>query len=83
MSLSSTNTTINGDSGNVSQEEHDEDQERYFDKIERLKRTENEVRKFSSLLVIFARFIFLESSSSINSSDKKIRHVTKMGTNDG
>ncbi|CAF4876682.1 unnamed protein product, partial [Rotaria sp. Silwood1] len=41
-STSSTNTTINGDSGNVSQEEHDEDQERYSDKIERLKRTENE-----------------------------------------
>ncbi|CAF1451694.1 unnamed protein product [Adineta steineri] len=41
-STSSTNTTINGDSGNVSQEEHDDDQERYFDKIERLKRTENE-----------------------------------------
>jgi hypothetical protein len=29
----------------VSQEEHDDDQERYFDKIERLKRTENEVDK--------------------------------------
>lgn len=42
-SSSSTNTTVNGDSGNVSQEEHDDDQERYFDKIERMKRTENEV----------------------------------------
>ncbi|CAF1295836.1 unnamed protein product, partial [Adineta ricciae] len=41
-SSSSTNTTVNGDSGNVSQEEHDDDQERYFDKIERMKRTENE-----------------------------------------
>ncbi|CAF4052060.1 unnamed protein product, partial [Rotaria magnacalcarata] len=40
--ISSTNTTINGDSGNVSQEEHDDDQERYFDKIERIKRKENE-----------------------------------------
>jgi len=29
----------------VSQEEHDDDQERYFDKIERLKRSENEVNK--------------------------------------
>ncbi|UJR23180.1 hypothetical protein I4U23_026199 [Adineta vaga] len=42
VSISSTNTTMNGDSGNVSQEEHDDDQERYFDKIQRLKRTENE-----------------------------------------
>ena len=42
-SSSSTYTTANGDSGNVSQEEHDDDQERYFDKIERMKRTENEV----------------------------------------
>ena len=39
------NNIINGDSGNVSQDEHDEDQERYFDKIERLKRTETEVKK--------------------------------------
>ena len=37
-------SAINGDSGNVSQEEHDDDQERYFDKIARLKRTENEVK---------------------------------------
>ncbi len=35
---------MNGDSGNASQDEHEEDQERYFDKIERLKRTENEVK---------------------------------------
>ncbi len=57
VSLSSTNTTINGDSGNVSQEEHDDDQERYFDKIERLKRTENEVTKslfFFFFLVIIS-----------------------------
>lgn len=39
----SSNTTINGDSGNASQEEHDDEQERYFDKIERIKRTQNEV----------------------------------------
>ena len=39
----SVNPTMNSDSGNVSQDEHDDDQERYFDKIERLKRTENEV----------------------------------------
>jgi hypothetical protein len=37
---------VNGDSGNVSQDEHDDDQERYFDKIERLKRTQNEVNYF-------------------------------------
>ena len=37
-------SSVNGDSGNVSQEEHDDDQERYFDKIERLKRSENEVK---------------------------------------
>lgn len=36
-------SSINGDSGNVSQEEHDEDQERYFEKIQRIKRTELEV----------------------------------------
>ena len=35
---------MNGDSGNASQDEHDDDQERYLEKIERLKRTENEVR---------------------------------------
>jgi hypothetical protein len=34
---------LNGDSGNASQDEHDDDQEHYFDKIQRLKRTENEV----------------------------------------
>ena len=39
----SVNSTVNGDSGNVSQDEHEDDQEHYFDKIERLKRTENEV----------------------------------------
>jgi len=36
------NSVVNGDSGNASQEEHDDDQERYLEKIERLKRTENE-----------------------------------------
>ncbi|CAF0972859.1 unnamed protein product [Adineta steineri] len=35
-------SSVNGDSGNASQDEHEEDQERYFDKIERLKRKENE-----------------------------------------
>ena len=40
------NSVVNGDSGNVSQEEHDDDQERYLEKIERLKRTENEVNFF-------------------------------------
>ena len=49
---SSTNSTINGDSGNVSQEEHEEDQERYFDKIERLKRTENEVRREDASVIV-------------------------------
>ncbi|CAF1096760.1 unnamed protein product [Adineta ricciae] len=34
--------SVNGDSGNGSQDEHDDDQERYSDKIERLKRKENE-----------------------------------------
>ena len=33
----------NNDSGNVSQDEHEEDQEHYRDKIERLKRAANEV----------------------------------------
>jgi len=42
-------SSVNGDSGNVSQDEHDEDQERYFDKIERLKRKENEVKIFFSI----------------------------------
>jgi hypothetical protein len=46
----SVNPTVNGDSGNVSQDEHDDDQERYFDKIARLKRTENEVN-YSSILL--------------------------------
>jgi hypothetical protein len=60
VSTSSTNTTINGDSGNVSQEEHDDDQERYFDKIERLKRTENEVNLIYFILEIqFLFFFFL------------------------
>jgi len=44
QNTSSNNTTINGDSGNVSQEEHDDDQERYLEKIERIKRTENQVK---------------------------------------
>jgi len=52
VSTSSTNTTINGDSGNVSQEEHD-DEERYFDKIERLKRTENAVNKINLIYYFF------------------------------
>ena len=38
--------SVNGDSGNGSQDEHDDDQERYSDKIERLKQKENEVRYF-------------------------------------
>jgi hypothetical protein len=60
VSTSSTNTTMNGDSGNVSQEEHDEDQERYFDKIERLKRTENEVNKSIEFFfkLIMCSFVF-------------------------
>ncbi len=58
MSVSSTNTTINGDSGNVSQEEHDDDQERYFDKIERLKRTENEVNESCFYLSSFQSLLF-------------------------
>ena len=37
-------SSMNGDSGNVSQEEHDDDHERYFDKIQRIKRTETEVK---------------------------------------
>jgi hypothetical protein len=51
---------MNGDSGNVSQEEHDEDQERYFDKIERLKRTENEVNKSIEFFfkLIMCSFVF-------------------------
>ena len=84
VSVPSTNTTINGDSGNVSQEEHEDDQERYFDKIERLKRTENEVIKIGSLLfVIILICTFLESSSALDSTNEKIRHVAQMGTNDG
>jgi hypothetical protein len=68
----SVNSTINGDSGNVSQDEHEDDQERYHDKIQRLKRTENEVKiilrsKFQHRFVC----IFLESSSTIHSSNKK------------
>jgi len=58
VSVSSTNTTINGDSGNVSQEEHDDDQERYFDKIERLKRTENEVIESCFYLSSFQSLLF-------------------------
>jgi hypothetical protein len=58
VSVSSTNTTINGDSGNVSQEEHDDDQERYFDKIERLKRTENEVNESCFYLSSFQSLLF-------------------------
>jgi hypothetical protein len=38
----------------VSQEEHDDDQERYFDKIERLKRTENEVNT-TNLIFFFLK----------------------------
>ena len=34
---------MNGDSGNASQDEHDEDQEHYLEKIQRLKQTENQV----------------------------------------
>lgn len=43
---------MNGDSGNVSQDEHDDDQERYFDKIQRLKRRENEVKKVFPLIFL-------------------------------
>ncbi len=39
-------SSANGDSGNVSQDEHEDDQERYFDKMERLKRKEHEVKLF-------------------------------------
>ena len=41
--ISTGSSSFNGDSGNVSQEEHDDDQERYFDKIQRIKRAETEV----------------------------------------
>lgn len=58
VNVSSTNTTINGDSGNVSQEEHDDDQERYFDKIERLKRTENAVNSVEWRFVQISIFVF-------------------------
>lgn len=60
-SNSSTNTTINGDSGNVSQEEHDDEQERYFDKIQRLKRTENEVNPFEKFSFLFFLCTFFSS----------------------
>lgn len=37
------NNATNGDSGHVSPDDQDDDQERYFDKLERFKRTETEV----------------------------------------
>lgn len=40
---SSENATVNADSSNILQNEHDSDQEGYFEKIERFKRIENEV----------------------------------------
>jgi hypothetical protein len=42
----------------VSQEEHDDDQERYFDKIERLKRTENEVDKTISFFFLKTQYLY-------------------------
>lgn len=80
----SVNSTMNGDSGNVSQDEHDDDQEHYFDKIERLKRTENEVNTSLLLYIHFntdSFFFLIESSCTISSSNKKKEFIPKMGTN--
>lgn len=71
---------MNGDSGNASQDEHEEDQEHYFEKLQRFKRTENEV-KLSHLKSILS-FSFSESSSATCSSNKETESLSKMGTND-
>ena len=49
-------STINGDSGNVSQDE--DEHENYFDKIQRLKRTENEVKSNSLMISIHVSVFF-------------------------
>jgi hypothetical protein len=72
---------LNGDSGNASQDEHDDDQEHYFDKIQRLKRTENEVNTILIDTFQYRVFFLIESSSTISSSNKKTQSITKMGTN--
>ena len=65
---------MNGDSGNASQDEHDDDQEHYFEKIQRLKRTENEVNSSLISLYIhqFRSFFFQKAQAPLVRPTKKL-----------
>lgn len=71
----SVNSTMNGDSGNASQDEHEEDQEHYFDKLQRFKRTENEVTIFPSpsmSIDVLCLFVFQKAQAPFVRPTKKL-----------